>query len=199
MLEYTPNITLSFFNTGAEYERITNLNWETSYRNALAFIEYRDKHKPDYLIRIGCNRIAGHNLENVKRAFAGKNVVFEQDAELHWRDKILTGPLNRLQTFPFWRCDGHSGCMQVIWNGDCEICAYDVVGADDGHGETKFGNLLTDDWNTLRVNANRMWKEGSKLCRRCDYWHGAQYVIDRVGLPQGWDEWKNEYLGEFAG
>ena len=200
ILQHTPNITLSFWNTGEEYERMTGLNWEDNYRRAIDFISYRDAHKPDYMIFIGVNRVPGYSLSNVQRAFEGQNVVWVQDVEFRHRDPVLTGPLNRLLSNPSILCDGHRGVVQVHWNCDCEYCAFDMIGSKEG-GDTKFGNLLTDSWEDLEKNFRRRWKEGSKLCCRCDYWNRASSVIDAGmqlpnPLPPDWDNWKLPFCQE---
>ncbi len=194
ILDYTPNITLSFFNTGTEYERLTKLKWETSYKNALDFITYRDKYKPGYRILIGVNKITGHSIQNVKAAFAGKRVGWIHDVELLWGGLVITGPLNRLIEFPGWRCDGHKGAVQVKWNGNVEMCAYDIR-----YGETLFGNMLTDSWEQLEAQFRAKWREGTTLCKKCDYFNWAASVLDN-GIkrpeprPTDWFDWQAAYL-----
>ena len=199
ILEFCPNLNLSFLSAYEDYERITGLSWENSYRRALDFIAYRDAHKPEFVIRIGCNQITGHGMNSVQRAFAGKNVLYETDAEILWKPaKVFRGPQARLiMHWNNWRCDGHSGIIQVIWNGDCECCAYDIVGTKEGCGETKFGNMLTDSWDALREQHHAVWRAGTSLCRRCDYWHHAKAIIANNGKipnpqPEGWNDWENE-------
>lgn len=200
ILDYTPNITLSFFNTGEEFNRLTrSSSWDISYRNALDFIAYRDKHKPSYRILIGVNKITGHSIENVKKAFAGKNVGWIHDVELLWGGLVITGPLNRLIEFPEWRCDGHKGAVQVKWNGNVEMCAYDICGTPTG-GETLFGNILTDSWEQLEVQFRAKWREGTTLCRRCDYFNWAASVLANgtkrpEPRPDDWFDWQIPYFG----
>jgi len=200
ILEHIHNITLSFFNVGTEYERMTGLSWDNSYRNAMAFIKYRDEHNPDYPIFIGVNKVAGHNLEAVQEAFCGQNVTFVQDAELRWGGSVITGVLDRTIMYPWWQCDGMKGALQIKYDGGCEFCAYDIIGTPTG-GETHFGNILTDSWETLEASFREKWKSCCTLCARCDYWHRAKAVL-MAGirrpepLPDWWYDWQTPYLKE---
>jgi len=190
IIAHTPNIILSFFNVGNEYQRLTGgLSWRHSYKNALDFIGYRDRAKPSYPIMIGVNKIEGHNLEAVKDAFKGYDVQFVQDAELRWGGSVITGVLDRMVMYNGWRCDGYKGALQIKWNGDCEFCAYDIIGSRDG-GETKFGNILTDSWEELEFKFKEKWKSGCSLCSRCDYWHHCKEVIaNGYKIPEHTDDW----------
>ncbi len=200
ILQHTPNIILSFFSTGAEYERLTGLSWEDSYGKALEFIRYRDRVKPFYPIFIGCNAVKGNNLAAVKQAFAGYNVAHARDAEIRWGGSVITGVIDRTIMYHDWRCDGFKGALQVKWNGDCEFCAYDVIGSPAG-GETKFGNILEHSWDELRARFVAKWRSGCSLCLRCDYWHKAKEVF-AAGmrrpdpLPDDWYDWQLPYLKE---
>ena len=201
ILNNTSNIILSFFNTGSEYERLTGgLDWENSYNNAIEFIKYRDKFKPKYPIFISTNKVKGHNLENVKKAFKGYNVVYVQDAELRWGGSVITGVVDRMIMYPKWRCDGYKGALQVKWDGSCEFCAYDIIGSKDG-GETKFGNILEDSWEELEMKFRLAWKDVPSLCERCDYWHKCKIVMKEGfkkpnPLPKGWYGWQDKFLKE---
>jgi len=175
---HTPNIILSFFNVGKEYERLTgNLSWEQNYKNATDFIKFRDSNYPGYPILISVNKIAGHNLEAVKEAFKNYNVVYVQDAELRWGGKVITGVVDRMIMFNHWRCDGYKGALQVKWNGNCEFCAYDIIGTEEGTGETLFANILTDSWEDIQAKFKKKWREPNSLCKRCDYFHLCKRVI----------------------
>jgi len=194
LLRQTPNVTLSFFNVGKEYERMTGLSWQRSYDNARKFIKYRDVHKPEYQVLIGVNTVAGHDLPAVMKAFAGKNVTFVQDAEIRWGGSLVTGVLDRSIMYPWWRCDGCKGALQVKWNGDCEFCAYDIRGTPAG-GETLFGNLLTDGWERLEESFRAKWRSCCSLCARCDYWHRATAVFVNAmrrpdPIPRDWYDWQ---------
>lgn len=198
ILNFTPNIILSFFNTEKEYERLTGLDWKTSYKNAIDFIKYRNSVNPNYPIFISVNKVKGHNLENVKKAFEGFNVKFVQDAELRWAGVVITGVIDRMIMYPGWRCDGYKGALQIKWNGDTEFCAYDIVGTKEG-GETKFGNILTDSWEKLDSNFRKEWKKGNSCCLRCDYWHKCKIIIANGykkpnKLPDNWYEWQENFL-----
>lgn len=199
ILQNTSNIILSFFATHETYEAITgNLKWRDSYDKACAFIEYRDMTMPSYPIFISVNKVQGHNLEAVKRAFADYNVRYVQDAELRWGGKVITGVLDRMIMYPQWRCDGYKGALQIKWNGDCEYCAYDIIGSPEG-GETKFANVLVDDWGTIERNFKAAWVAGSTLCQRCDYWHHALDVMTAgykrpSPLPADWYAWQDKYI-----
>jgi len=200
LLNNTSNITLSFFNTGNDYERLTgNLKWPDSYKKAIDFIRYRDKHAPDYPIFIGVNKINGHNLANVKEAFKGYRVMYAQDAELRWGGKVITGVLDRMVMYPDWRCDGYKGALQVKYDGSCEFCAYDIIGTDSG-GETKFANILTDSWEDINSKFKEKFGSGCSLCKRCDYWHHAKDIINNnfkrpLPLPENWNDWQIPYVG----
>lgn len=199
ILNNTSNIILSFFNTESEYERLTGgLDWENSYRNAINFIEYRDKYKPNYPIFISVNKVKGYSLENVEKLFKGYNVKFVQDAELRWGGSVITGVIDRMIMYPNWRCDGYKGALQIKWDGSCEFCAYDIIGSKQG-GETKFGNILTDSWEELNLNFRLFWKNTPSICKRCDYWHNCKKVIKEGfkkpnPLPKNWFKWQDKYL-----
>lgn len=177
----TTNITLSFFNVGKEFERMTCLDWEQCYANACAFIAYRDQFAPNYPVFIGVNRVRGHDRPAVERAFANFRVLWAADAEC-WFDggTKIEGAINRTRMYHDWRCDGYKGAIQVKPNGDAEFCAYDIMGTPQG-GETLFGHFLGDPWETLERNFRAAWRAGSTLCRRCDYWTKGRAVIAECG------------------
>lgn len=199
ILENVPNITLSFFNTGEEFNRLTgNLDWDDCYARAIDFIDYRDMMKPEYEIFIGCNSIDGSSLANVQEAFADYHVKYAVDAELRWGGSVITGVIDRMIMYPDWRCDGFKGALQIKWNGDCEFCAYDIIGSPDG-GETKFGNILTDDWDALEAKFREAWRKPSDLCRRCDYFHHCKEIllggcVKPDPLPNDWFDWQAPFL-----
>lgn len=175
ILRNVPNIVLSFFAVGAEFERLTGgLSWGKCYGNARRFIAHRDKHRPSYKIEVSVNKVAGHDLDAVKAAFDGCKVTFVQDAELRYDGgRRVDGVLDRRRMFPSWRCDGHKGALQVKPDGGAEFCAYDIIGTATG-GETRFGHFLDDDWPTLERKFRAAWRAGSTLCARCDYWSGCR-------------------------
>jgi MoaA/NifB/PqqE/SkfB family radical SAM enzyme len=183
ILANVTNVILSFFNVGAEYERLTGgLSWERSYGNAIKFIEYRDRVKSNYPIFVSVNKVAGHNLEAVKDAFAGRNVNFVQDAELRYEgNTVVDGVLDRMRMYHDWRCDGYRGVVQVKPDLSADFCAYDIVGTPTG-GETRIGHFLDDGWDVLERNFRERWKAGSTLCRRCDYWTGCKRVMREEGI-----------------
>lgn len=197
ILIHTPNIILSFFNVGDEYERLTGgLDWETSYTNAKDFIEYRNKHKPDYPVFIGCNSVKGASMAKVKEAFKGYNVKFVQDAELRWGGSVITGVIDRMVMYNDWRCDGFKGALQIKPNGDCEMCAYDII-----KGESKFANIHEDSWAEMEQKFRARWKEPVSLCKRCDFFHKYKLVhsLDYnkpSPLPEDWYDWQDEHLGK---
>jgi MoaA/NifB/PqqE/SkfB family radical SAM enzyme len=198
LLEWTSSITLTFFNVEEEFERITGLPWKVCYENAIGFIDYIRERNPLYEINVGVNSIPDLNLEKVKQAFAGKQVNFLQDTYYTWNDPVITGPTQRLLNDPSNRCDGHRGVLQIMWNGDCFSCAFDMTGNEQGVLETRIGNILTDTWEQLESNFRTKWKEGFSLCRRCDYWHQALSIINNGGqlpnpLPLDWNDWKAPY------
>lgn len=165
-LDNTDNITLSFFNVGKEYERMTGgLAWKKSYENAVGFIKYRDRYKPDYRIFIGCNAVEGSNLAAVKAVFSGFKVEYAIDAELRWAGSVITGVVDRAVMYPSFRCDGHLGVLEIKWNGNVELCSYDFK------EETLYANILEDSWSDLCRKFFEGWKKPFSLCARCDYWH----------------------------
>jgi len=190
----TPNIILSFFNVGKEFERLTGgLNWKTCYDNAVNFIKYRDVVNPQYPIFIGCNDVKGSSMENVKKVFAGYNVQFVHDAELRWGGSVITGVVDRMIMYPNWRCDGYKGALQVKWNGDCGFCAYDIT-----KGETIFANILADSWEEIERKFKAKWKDNT-ICPRCDYFHLCKRVIVN-GFKYIEDfEWQKPFLKEGEG
>lgn len=165
ILECCNNITLSFVATDEDFERLTKLSWDKCYRNAVDFINYRDKYKPSFKIEIGCNDVIGHDRIKVSKAFQHHDVEWARDAEIQWGGKIITGVIDRSIMYPSWTCDGYKGAMQIKPNGDCCFCAYDVV-----RNETVYANILTDDWDTIEANFKARWKEPSSFCLRCDFW-----------------------------
>jgi len=76
ILETCNNMTLSFVNTGKEFEKLTRLNWEQCYNNAINFIKYRDRVKPSFFIQIGCNDVTGHDRAKVTEAFKDHHIGF---------------------------------------------------------------------------------------------------------------------------
>ncbi len=199
ILEYTPNIILSFFNTGKMYEALTGgLSWKRSYKRAVDFIKYRDKHKPDYQIFVSVNTVKGHSIENVKKAFEGYNVFFVHDAELRWSGSVMIIS-DRIKMHHHWRCDGYKGALQIKHNGNCEFCAYDIVGTESGVGETFFGNILEDSWEELDEKFRKAWRKPNPLCLRCDMWHHCKEIIanrfkDPEPLPDDWFDWQKMFL-----
>jgi len=184
ILANIPNIILSFFNVGAEHERLTGgLSWDKCYGNAKRFIEHRDKVKPNYPVFVSVNKIAGHDLDAVKHAFAGYCVNYVQDAELRYDEgRCVEGVLDRMRMFHDWRCDGFKGALQVKPDLSCRFCAYDIVGGTTEEGETRIGHFLDDSWETLERNFRERWRAGSTLCRRCDYWGGCKRVMREEGI-----------------
>jgi hypothetical protein len=190
IIDCTSNITLSFPNTGTAFEDLTKLDWQKCYGNALAFIRYRDEHRPSFKIQIGCNDVAGHNRPAVAKAFAGLRVDWARDAEIQWGAKVITGVIDRSIMYHGWRCDGHKGAMQVKPNGDCCFCAYDVI-----KSETKFANIFEDDWETIEKNFKTAWIEPQALCQRCEYWWNYWQMVEggwRRG-PHIDISWQKEY------
>ena len=184
------NITLSFVNTGEEFEQLTKLNWDTCYNNAITFINYRDKHNPNFQIEIGCNDVSGHNRAKVKAAFAGYGVDWARDAEIQWGNKVITGVIDRSIMYHHWQCDGYKGAMQIKPNGDCCFCAYDVI-----RNETKFANIFDNSWDEIEANFKNLWQEPSSLCLRCDFWWNYHQMVSG-----GWckgehidDSWQEAY------
>lgn len=192
ILECCNNITLSFVTIGKDFERLTGLSWDVCYTNALDFIAYRDLYNPSFQIEIGCNDVTGHDRVKVEVAFKGLNVKWARDAEIQWGGKIITGVIDRSIMYPKWVCDGYKGAMQIKPNGDCCVCAYDVV-----RNETKFANILTDDWETIEAAFKARWREPNSLCLRCDFWNNYQQMV-----AGGWkrgdhidDSWQRAYDG----
>lgn len=195
ILDTCSNMTLSFVNVGNAFERMTRLSWDVCYGNAVAFIKYRDKHRPAFKIEIGCNDVAGHDRAAVKAAFAGYNVSWARDAELRWSSKVLTGPLDRTIMYPNWRCDGFKGAIQIKPNGDCCFCAYDVI-----RSESRFANIYDDSWDVIERNFKAMWREPLSICMRCDFWWNYPQ-IEMGGLSRGPhvdDSWQGDYLHDNA-
>jgi len=191
ILDHTDNITLSFFNVGSEYERLTGgLSWEQSYRNAVDFIKYRDQNRPDYRITIGCNAVAGHDYPVVKNAFKDYNVYYIQDAELRWAGKVITGVVDRAVMFPTFRCDGHFGVLEIKWNGNIEACSYDFF------EETLYANIFEDSWSEIRSKFFERWKKPFSLCAKCDYYHKYWRVKKRNFKFVEDDSWQQPFLDE---
>jgi len=172
ILETCTNITLSFVTTGEDFERLTGLIWQQCYDNALAFIAYRNKHKPAFQIEIGCNDVTGHDRRRVQAAFDGHRVQWARDAEIHWGGKTITGVIDRSIMYRNWVCDGYKGALQVKPNGDCCFCAYDVI-----RSETKFANILTDTWEEIETGFKTLWRRPSSLCLRCDFWWNYHQMV----------------------
>lgn len=166
ILSNTDNITLSFFNVGSEYERMTGgLSWENSYEKAVDFIIYRDRVRPDYRIFIGCNTVEGSDIEAVKKAFQGFRVEYAVDAELRWAGKVITGVVDRAVMYPTFRCDGHEGVLMIKWNGNIEVCSYDFS------EESLYANFFKDSWREIIEKFMKRWQKPFPLCARCDYFH----------------------------
>lgn len=187
MVENCPNVIISIFATGEDYARATGgFPWEPVYKNILDFIAYRDQHKPEFNIFIGCNQIPGQKLDDVKKAFEGLRVSFETDVFIDWNTPdALTGPLRRMEfLYPNWRCDGVAGHLQIRPDGACGTCPYDFHGLPDGTLETYVGNILTDSWEVLEANFRERWKRGFSVCQRCDAWHhGRSLIPNYPGTP----------------
>ena len=83
--------------------------------------------------------------------------------------------------------------MQVKFNGDCEFCAYDIIGSEEG-GETKFANILVDDWDAINQKFKEKFSSGTTLCRRCVYWHNAKETIATGYKKVNKFEWQEPYL-----
>jgi MoaA/NifB/PqqE/SkfB family radical SAM enzyme len=196
ILDTCSNITLSFVTTGDDFERLTKLSWPQCYGNATDFIRYRDKHRPGFQIEIGCNDVTGHDRPKVEKAFAGYRVKWARDAEINWYGDTITGIINRSIMYHKWTCDGYKGAMQIKPNGDCCFCAYDVI-----RSETRFANILTDDWPTIEANFKALWKEPSTLCVRCDFWWNYKQA-EAGGWKRGPhidDSWQDAYDDEMSG
>jgi MoaA/NifB/PqqE/SkfB family radical SAM enzyme len=179
LVENCPNVTISVFAVGDDYVKATGgFSWENAYRNIIGLIEYRDVHRSDFDIRIGCNQIPGQQFDSVKEAFKNYRVEVVTDVFIDWNNpEKLTGPLSRLKMFPEWMCDGLKGALQIRPDGSCGYCAYDFHGAPDGTLETGIGNILRDSWDVLESNFKAKWKQPSTVCFRCDYWHGSRDII----------------------
>lgn len=199
LLETCNNITLSFVNTEDRFETLTGLNWKLCYGNAIDFIKYRDRVRPDFKIEIGCNDVSGHERDRVKKAFEGYRVDWARDTELLWGDRLKEGLvcpnhiINRAIMYNDWRCDAHKGAIQIKPNGDCCFCAYDMLKC-----ETTFANIFKDDWDTINKNFRIAWENPQSLCLRCDYWHNYYQMV--VG---GWKRgphldfsWEEKHIGK---
>jgi len=190
ILDNTDNITLSFFNVGTEFERLTGLNWKLCYDNALQFIRFRDRYKPEYRVFIGCNPVQDSNLKAVQKAFKPYHVEYAIDAELRWAGKVISGVIDRSIMHPFFRCDGHEGVLLVKWDGKIEACSYDFK------EETLYANILTDDWETIRQTFFKRWVQPFTLCARCDYWHKYWKVKHNHFRNVTHDKWQRPFLKE---
>jgi MoaA/NifB/PqqE/SkfB family radical SAM enzyme len=191
ILDNTDNITLSFFNVGSEFERLTGgLSWDKCYNNAKAFIEARDKYRPDYRIFIGCNAVKDSNLKAVKQAFRQYHVEWAVDAELRWAGPVVTGVVDRAIMYPTFRCDGHEGVLEIKWNGNIEACSYDFT------EETLYANIWTDNWETIRQKFFGLWRKPFHLCARCDYYHLYWRVKRNHFRPVKDYSWQKPFLKE---
>lgn len=194
LLDTCSNITLSFVHVEKQFEQLTrNLSWQQCYENAVRFIEYRDKHKPEFTIEIGINDVPGHDRDAVKKAFSGYKVAWARDAAIDWSGKAIIGVIDRSIMYHNWMCDGYKGAMQIKPNGDCCFCAYDVI-----RSETRFANIITDDWATIERNFKTLWQRPSSLCLRCDFWWNYHQMVNG-----GWcrgahidDAWQSAYNGD---
>jgi 2-polyprenyl-3-methyl-5-hydroxy-6-metoxy-1,4-benzoquinol methylase len=183
------NMTLSFVNTGSEFEKLTRLKWDQCYSNAIEFIKYRDANRPDFKIQIGCNDVSGHDRRKVQKAFDGYKIAWARDAEIKWGGKIITGVIDRSMMYHTWVCDGYKGAMQIKPNGDCCFCAYDVI-----RDETKFANIFTDSWDAIEKKFKQLWRQPSSLCLRCDFWHNYEEMVkDNWSKDRINNEWKKDY------
>jgi len=193
ILNHTPNIVLSFYNVGAKYEELTRtLKWDISYKNAIDFIEYRDKVKPGYPIAIGVSAVSGYDADLVRQAFNGYNVYYQGEPELRYNGgEFMDGVTDRLYLFPHWRCDGFKGAIQVKADLSTLYCAYDVI-----RYETKIGHFLDNSWEELEANFRSRWRAGSTWCRRCDFWHLSKRVINNGCKPTEDMSWSPESLAE---
>jgi MoaA/NifB/PqqE/SkfB family radical SAM enzyme len=190
ILDNTDNITLSFFNVGVGYNKITGLDFDDSYEKAVAFIKYRDQHRPNYRIFIGCNDIKQANFNAVKEAFKNFKVEYAIDAELRWGGPVITGVVERAIMYPTFRCDGHEGVLMIKWNGNIEACSYDF------HEESLYANIFTDSWETVKQKFLENWKKPFHLCSRCDYWHKYWVVKKNHFRNITYDEWQKPFLKE---
>jgi len=192
LLEHTDNIILSFVNVGEWFEHLTGLSWKLCYKNATDFIKHRDLTRPDYRIIIGCNLVDGSDTRKVKEAFKDYRVEWAVDEAWKWHGvgKPHTGTVRRSVMYPHWKCDGHTGRLELKWNGNCEICSWDIV-----TGETCFANIFEHSWKEIECRFKERWRQEFELCKRCDYYHlyhrvkgaGFKYVDDRL--------WQYPYLG----
>lgn len=191
IFECTDNITLSFPNVRDEFERLTKLDWILCYGNASRFIQYRDKHHPNFNIQIGCNDVTGHDRGAVKEAFKDYDINWARDAEIKWGQKITTGVIDRSIMYNDWACDGYKGALQIKPNGDCCFCAYDVI-----RNETVFANIFKDSWKEIGRKFKEGWRRPQQFCLRCEFWHNYYQMIDG-----GWrrgkhidSSWQDAYL-----
>lgn len=179
ILEACNNITLSFTNTEEKFEEMTKLSWDLCYNNAIDFIRYRDKVRPDFKIEIGVNDVTDHDRPRVKNAFEGYKVDWARDTELLWGDKLSEGIvcpnhiIDRAIMYNNWRCDGHKGAMQIKPNGDCCFCAYDMLKC-----ETTFANIYEYSWEEIDKRFREAWAKPQELCLRCDYWHNYFQMVE---------------------
>jgi hypothetical protein len=197
------NITLSFYDIGDEYKRLTNgQDFQKQFDLAVGFIKRRDRINPAFQILIGCNILPyeKHGIDRVKEAFKGYNVGFIVDSAFEWRAPILIGSLGRLRYLKWWRCDGWTGALQLKWNCEVTFCAYDMtgIGHPEGYWETSLGNFLDMSWSDIHEKFVRKWREGSTLCKRCDLWHhGLEVVANDCKypdpLPGDWYDWQDKY------
>lgn len=172
ILSACQNITLSFPHTEKKFEELTKLNWEECYNNAIEFIRYRNRKKPEFIIKIGCNDVTGHDRSAVKRAFKGFRVDWARDAEIKWGSKVITGVIDRSIMYHRWFCDGYKGALQIKPNGDCCFCAYDVL-----RSETRFANIFENSWEEIEENFKNLWKRPASLCLRCDFWWNYKQMV----------------------
>lgn len=196
-----PNITLSFFNVGEEFNKLTGMDkcsvnmWEKCYNIAIDMIKYRDQHHPSFEIFIGTNKVDGFNQTDVQEAFAGYRVRWAIDANIKYgKHEMLTGVIDRTIMYSWWRCDGQFGNMQIKWNGEVGYCAYDIL-----HWDTNFGNILTDSWEELERKFREKWKSCSKLCAKCDFWHRSRAIINNECkrppiLTNSWYSWQVPFI-----
>jgi sulfatase maturation enzyme AslB (radical SAM superfamily) len=185
LLDHTDNIALSFWNVGKHYDALTGLSWMRSYNNAIEFIKYRDRVRPDYRILISCNTVRGSNLAAVQHAFQHYDVTYEIDAALRWDGAYIEGPIDRAIMHPTFKCDGHEGVLMIKWNGDIEACSYDFT------METRYANILHDAWSDIADTFRHYWNAPFPLCRRCDYFH-LYWKVKRNNFQPVHDEsWKH--------
>jgi len=151
ILENSDFLTISCVNTHDDYRLLTGYSWTIFYKKVTEFIIERNIKKPEFVINIGCNKVEGHDLDKVNKAFRGYNVNIIGDPGIKWTNSIK-GP-----TY----CDMEDGHMTILVDGTCTNCCFDF------NGENSFGNILTDSVEQIKENFTK--KKDFPLCKRCDY------------------------------